>query len=153
MSTCYCYRPAHQRTTRAPHAPRPSFPAYSLSLPPSPQPAVDDVEELRSRLLITLEDAPDAACDCRRPHLLHPAHDHAEVAALDDHRHAQGPQRLLQRVRDLPRQALLHLQPPGEDVGDARDFGQPDDCVRIGSAGGGVLGAGGRQTDRGEHKK
>ena len=35
-------------------------------------------------------------------------------------------QRLHERVSDLRRQLLLNLQPPGEDIHDARNFRKPD---------------------------
>ena len=42
----------------------------------------------------------------------------------------RGPQRLVDGVGDLRRQALLRLQAAGEDVDDAGELRQPDDALR-----------------------
>ena len=55
-----------------------------------------------------------------------PAHHHAEVLGLDHDRHARRMQRFHQRVCHLHGELLLNLQPAGEDVDDARDFGKAD---------------------------
>ena len=61
-----------------------------------------------------------------RPRLADAAVAHAEVARLDDHRHAVGAQRGVDRVGDLGCELLLDLQALGVDVDDARELGEPD---------------------------
>ena len=48
------------------------------------------------------------------------------MIGLDHHAHAVRLQGLLQRVRDLVGQALLHLEPPGEHLHDPRDLAQSE---------------------------
>ncbi len=48
---------------------------------------------------------------------------------LDDHRHAVRLQRIHEGGRDLLRQPLLDLQPPGVEFDDACDLRQPDDVL------------------------
>ena len=43
-------------------------------------------------------------------HLLHATHHHAHVCTVHDHRNSHRLQGLLEGVRDLPREALLHLK-------------------------------------------
>ena len=90
---------------------------------------------------LVAEHAEHAARDEVGAALVDAAADHAMVGRLDHHRHALGIQHLLDRVGDLRGQALLDLQPLGEDldhprelrdadhplVGDIADPGAPDD--------------------------
>src|SRR5438034_5544216 len=47
---------------------------------------------------------------CSSDLLLHPAHQHAEVDRLHDHRHAARLERLVERVGDLGREPLLRSE-------------------------------------------
>ena len=59
--------------------------------------------------------------------LIDPAGRHAAVGRLDHHRHAAGPEGLVQRSGDLPGQPLLELKPPGISVDQPRQLGDSDD--------------------------
>src|SRR5271168_5089663 len=85
--------------------------SLEASLPPFP----NEGEKLASGALLT-EDAAH-----RRGHsggilLLHAAHHHAQVARLDHHADALRGDRRLDRIRDLLRQPLLHLEAAGKNV-------------------------------------
>src|SRR5271165_4244022 len=57
------------------------------------------------------------------------AHHHAEVARFNDYAHAQRLNRLLNRLGDLHRQALLHLKPASEYFHQSRHLAQSDDLT------------------------
>lgn len=61
--------------------------------------------------------------------LLDAAHLHAHMARLDDDGHAERIERLLNAIADLHGQPLLHLQPAGIGLDDARDLRQPGDIA------------------------
>src|SRR5690606_13149672 len=101
------------------------------SAPPSTDDAIGhrEPQELLARLQVLQEDARRGAGDRLRVLLLHAAHHHAQVVRLDDDAHALGPQRVPHRLRDLVRHPLLHLEPPREDLDDARQLRQADDLA------------------------
>ena len=65
----------------------------------------------------------------RAPGGAHPADAHAHVLGLEHDPHALGREVLLQPAGDLLGEPLLHLQPAGEQLDDARQLGQPEDPV------------------------
>src|SRR5659263_492449 len=68
-----------------------------------------------------------------RAGLVHAAHRHAQVLALDDDDDPARLEELDQGVRDLAREPLLHLGAPGEDIDEPCELAQPRDAaVRAG---------------------
>src|SRR5690606_22356411 len=85
-------------------------------------------QELLARAKILQEDAPHRTRDRLRVLLLHAPHHHAEVVRLDHHAHALRLEDVPDRLRDLVRHPLLHLEPPGEhlhDPGELRESHDP----------------------------
>src|SRR5688572_10070465 len=91
--------------------------------------AMDELEELGARPRILVEHTTHRARDRDRILLLDAAHGHAQMGRLDDDRDAERLELLHQRLGDLRREPLLHLQPAREDVDDAGDLAQPDDLA------------------------
>src|SRR5216683_8217553 len=60
---------------------------------------------------------------------LNTAHHHTEVTGLADNTHAFWNDRLLNRLRNLLRETLLNLQPPGEGVHDPWNLAQTEHFV------------------------
>jgi len=99
----------------------------------------DDAEELGAGLEVVVELAEHGARRGVAVLLLDAAHLHAHVAPFHDHGHAGRIEDLADRLRHLVRQPLLHLQPAGEHVDDARDLAQPHhlaarDVAHVGAA-------------------
>ena len=73
--------------------------------------------------------AADSARDRLGAGLLHPAHDHALVFALQYDDHAARFERLDQFLGDLGREPFLDLRPLGVDVDEPGQFGQASDAA------------------------
>ena len=88
---------------------------------------VRQAQELVPGALVVAEDARGARCvTVRELCFSTPAHHHAEVGRLDDDADAAGLQHVHDRVGDLVGEPLLHLQPAGEHVHDARGLGEAE---------------------------
>src|SRR5439155_1479846 len=90
---------------------------------------LDQLHELGARLGAVAEGA-----EHRRRHrlgvlLLLAAHEHAEVDRFHDHGDAPRLERFVQRIRDLGRESLLHLQPPAVHLDEPRDLREADDLL------------------------
>src|SRR5262249_21410921 len=83
---------------------------------------LDQLEELHARAPLIAERAEHRAGDGERILLFDAAHRHAEVRRFHDDGDAERIDRVADRVRDLIREALLHLQASREDVDEPRDF-------------------------------
>lgn len=68
-------------------------------------------------------------CGRDRPWLANAPVAHAEVARLDDHRHAVRAEGGVDGVRNLRRELFLNLQTLRVDVHDARELGESDDTT------------------------
>ena len=86
-------------------------------------------QKLVPGLLTLAEAAQHGAGHCPGVLLFHAAHHHAEVAGLADNADAFGVQNSLNRLGDLLRQPLLHLQPAGKHVDDPGNLTQADYLV------------------------
>eukprot|EP00968_Pinguiococcus_pyrenoidosus_P009478 scaffold736_cov254-Pinguiococcus_pyrenoidosus.AAC.2 len=84
-------------------------------------------EELGSRPRIRLEAASYRGGDGGRARLVNAPHAHAKVLRLDDNANTQRVDCLLDRLADLLRQALLHLQPPCVHLGHPRELAEAQD--------------------------
>src|SRR5580698_7018540 len=84
---------------------------------------IDERQELLPGLRLVAKYAQHPAGDEVRAALADAAIDHAMMRRLDDHRNSARLQNLFNRVGDLGRQALLNLEPLGEDLDHARELG------------------------------
>lgn len=81
------------------------------------------------RLGIVLEAAKGAAGDRGGTRLFDTTHHHAQVARLHDNNDALRIEDFHDSVGDLRGEALLDLQPPGEDLGDPWELREPEDGI------------------------
>src|SRR5260221_7057646 len=86
--------------------------------------ARDQVQKLGARPVVLPERAKHRARRRRRVLLLHPAHDHAEMAGLDHDAYSGGIEDFEQGIRDLLGEALLDLKAPAEDLDDPGQLAQ-----------------------------
>ena len=87
------------------------------------RPALEDQAfELRSSCRIVPKDASQIRSAHRRPHLAHPARHHAVMRRAYHHPAAPRLQMHFERRRDLRRHPFLELQPPREDIDQARQL-------------------------------
>src|SRR3954447_10811065 len=84
-------------------------------------------EELLARAGVVADAPQQRRGDGARARLLDAAQGHAQVLGLEDDADALAAQLVVEPVRDLGGQALLHLQGAGEVLDDAGELGQPDD--------------------------
>jgi hypothetical protein len=73
-------------------------------------PALDQLDELGARHRAVAEGAEHVGGDGLRVLLLHPPHQHAEMHGLDHDADPARGERVVDRLRDLCGEALLHLE-------------------------------------------
>src|SRR2546428_359253 len=85
-----------------------------------------EIQKFVPRILILLEDAVHGTGNGYRILLFHAPHDHAEMLRLDDNGDPARVNLFVDRFRDLGRQPLLNLKPPGVHVDQPWNFAQAD---------------------------
>src|SRR5688572_10778670 len=90
----------------------------------------NEFQELRPGSCVFAENPVHRAGHRDRVLFLHAAHGHTEVRRLHDYGDAERLRHLVNRVGDLLREALLHLEPPREHIDDSRQLRQADDPFR-----------------------
>src|SRR3954471_10956864 len=90
---------------------------------------LDQLEKLHARARVGAEGPEHRAGHGKRVLLLDATHRHAQVCRLDDDRDAERGNLLADRVGDLAREPLLHLQAAAEYVDDPWNLAEPDHPV------------------------
>jgi len=85
------------------------------------------VQKFVAGVLIVLEAAEHRARDGSRVLFLDAAHDHTQMLGFDHNGHALWFNSVVNDFGDLHRQALLHLQAPGEHIDKTGDLAQSND--------------------------
>ena len=101
--------------------------SFSSAIRPILEATARESEELLARSMIASEQPAYGTRDRLRVLLLDAAHHHAQVDGLDNDAHAVRLERVLDGLRDLLRQPLLHLKSACEDIHDPRELAQPHD--------------------------
>src|SRR5690606_12513924 len=89
--------------------------------------AVEEAHGLGPAGYVGAEHPSDRGGDRGGARLADAPHRHAHVLGLDDHEHSAGVELLLDRVRDLGGEPLLHLGAPGVPVDQSGELRQPGD--------------------------
>src|SRR6478736_2052277 len=66
--------------------------------------------------LIALKLAPEGRCCCHRILFLYAPHHHAQMGCFNDNGNSHGIQGILDSMKNLGGETLLHLQPSGKNV-------------------------------------